>query len=286
MDGKIVAIVITYFSNLNELFANIKQYIDHVDKLIIWENTPIDERLNYKITLPEYYNDKVIYLSTDRNEGIAYPLNRCINWALENQYSYILAMDQDSYWKNFAEFLKCVSLFVKDKANDSSIYTPNINNYYQESQKVVEKSSFITSGTLFPIKLILTIGHFNEALFVDGVDLDYSLRLAIAKMKIIVFTNTLLKQNFGYPVKSNYYKFSSSNYSAERTHNIVKNHLLILRKYRAVLEPEQKQMIIRGYILNRLIKIVLIENNKFSKIIAIIKAVIFGLGKPLSRYFN
>lgn len=43
---KLIAIVITYFPEEKDLIQNISSYINDVDQLIIWENTPKD-KINY-----------------------------------------------------------------------------------------------------------------------------------------------------------------------------------------------------------------------------------------------
>jgi len=280
---KIVAIVITYFPDVNEVINNIKRYINHIDRLIIWENTPDQVRNEYKIFIPEYI-DKIIYMSSVKNEGIAYPINKCIDWAKENSYSYIFTMDQDSYWENFEDFRKITS--ITKKFGNLCIMTPNINHRYDKNKYLLESESFITSGTLFPLNVVLDIGYFNEMLFVDGVDLDYSLRVVKSGIKIYVFPSAHLQQKFGYPVKSKYFNFTTSNYSSERTYNIVMNHILIFRKYGNMLLPTQKKMIFKGYIFSRLVKIILIEKNKVSKVFAIFCGFIKGFKTPLSDYFK
>lgn len=283
-DVKIVAIVITYFPDAKETVLNIKQYIDYIDKLIIWENTPVNVRSEYKITIPEY-SDKIFFMSTDKNEGIAYPLNRCIEWAIKNNYSHILTMDQDSYWENFTDFVKNVSIL--HESENQCVITPNINHHYNNNNQFsFEKESFITSGTIFPLSVITRIGNFNEALFVEGVDLDYSLRVVENGIKIIALPSSHLIQNFGNPIQSKNFKFTTSNYSAKRTHNIVKNHFLIYRKYKNFMTQQQKRMIFRSYTTDRLIKIVLLEKDKCAKIYAILKGIYLGLTEPISKYFN
>ena len=281
--NKIVAIVITYFPNINDTIDNIKQYIPYVDKLIIWENTPVKARKIHSIIIPDYA-EKISYMSTDKNEGIAFPINKCIEWGKKNGYSHILTMDQDSYWENFVDFVKNISIF--EGAGNQSVMTPNINHRYEDNLSLFEKESFITSGTLFPLSVITRIGNFNETLFVDGVDLDYSLRVIKNEIKIMVFPSSHLIQHFGDPTQSQYFKFTTSNYSAERTQNIVKNHLLIYRKYKIFLTLQQKKMIYRSYIFGRLFKVILSEKNKTSKIIAILKGTYKGLAEPLIKYFN
>jgi hypothetical protein len=45
-------------------------------------------------------------------------------------------------------------------------------------------------------------------------------------------------------------------------------------------------MIFRGYILGRLIKVMLLEKDKCHKIYAIINGLIKGFIEPKSKYFN
>ena len=92
---KIAAVVITYFPDIKDTIANIGLYIHHVDKLIVWDNNTAAEGDKFR---PEYdaYADKIEFMGTGKNEGIAFVLNRCIEWATGNGYTHLLTMDQDS----------------------------------------------------------------------------------------------------------------------------------------------------------------------------------------------
>lgn len=279
---RILGIVITYYPVVEEVIENINQYIEYVDTLIIWENTPKEHRDTYQVNFPDP-NKKVMHMSTGNNEGIANPINNCIEWVKGKNYSHILTMDQDSSWDNFNDFVKSAELY--EKRSGIAIMTPNINKCYSiEKEQIV--NSFIISGALFPIKVISQLGTFNEKLFVDGVDLEYSLRATRNNIKIVSFTYCHLKQNFGYPIKSKFFGFESNNYSAGRTYNIVKNHLFILRRYYHTLTKLQRKMIIEAYILRRIVKVILVEKDKRNKIKSIIKGCITGLKEPLIITFN
>ena len=103
---KILGVVITYYPNIEETKRNIEQFIEDIDLLIIWENTPLAERTQYKIELTGY-EDKIIYKGTDLNMFIAYPLNQAVSYGRENGFTHILTMDQDSFFE--------VNHFVKYK---------------------------------------------------------------------------------------------------------------------------------------------------------------------------
>lgn len=60
--------------------------------------------------------------------------------------------------------------------------------------------SIITSGTLVRLSTIRAVGGFNEALFVEGVDFDFSARIRSAGMILARVNRVLVKQPFGQPV--------------------------------------------------------------------------------------
>ena len=63
MDSKkILAIVVTYYPEKDLLVRNIRAFIEHVDKVLIWENTPSPDKLQYRYFTHEkveYYGDGV-----------------------------------------------------------------------------------------------------------------------------------------------------------------------------------------------------------------------------------
>jgi len=56
MENKILAIVVTYFPEKDLLEKNISAFIDYVDKVLIWENTPEKQRLQYRYTNTQKLN--------------------------------------------------------------------------------------------------------------------------------------------------------------------------------------------------------------------------------------
>ena len=46
--NKILAIVVTYYPEKELLERNVQAFIDHVDKVLIWENTPSPDKLDYR----------------------------------------------------------------------------------------------------------------------------------------------------------------------------------------------------------------------------------------------
>lgn len=280
----VLALVTIYYPDKQKVKNNILKYADLVDTLVVWDNTP-GGCVAGQIVFDEPLRSKVLFKSTGRNEGIAYPVNLCMEMAEENGYDLLLIMDQDSVWLNFDVFIsKVKELFRKGVGG---IFIPNIHGIYNYESRIVERIEFINSGTFFSVgKALSRLGPYNERLFLDGLDLDYSLRAKLAGIDILCLTDCRMHQQFGDPIKSEVFKCASNNYSADRTYNIVRNHMVLLRKYGKHMSGAQKKLIINGYILKRLAKVVLLEPDKVKKIKAITKGVAKGLTVPLTEYFQ
>ena len=94
--NKILAIVVTYYPEKELLERNVQAFIDHVDKVLIWENTPSPDKLDYRFI----EHEKVVYYGDGIN-SISRALNYAWEYANENGFDYLLTMDQDSYFENF-----------------------------------------------------------------------------------------------------------------------------------------------------------------------------------------
>jgi len=275
-DFKLSAVVITFYPPKDELIHNIKQFINHVDTLIIWENTPDGIRESYHPALPEY-NNKIIYLGTNKNEGIAYPLNRSIEWSIKNKFTHILAMDQDSCWDNFGYYKSKISEY--NNIPDIGIFAPVI---YEKSKRNLQDLSYvkdvITSGAVYKLKMVEEIGLFREDFFIDAVDLEYCYWAARNSYKTAVLGGAFLKQQYG---KSTEHKFLNKtyrplNYSAFRIFHIVRNHIFLWKEF-PELSDFEKSRIIQVYILRRMKEIVLFEKDKINKLFSVFKGIFFGL---------
>ena len=55
MSVKIVSVIVTFYPEKELLQANISRFIDYVDKVLIWENTPEPHKRSYRFL----FNDKM-----------------------------------------------------------------------------------------------------------------------------------------------------------------------------------------------------------------------------------
>lgn len=270
---KTLAIIITYYPSVEEVTNNILQFLDGVETLIIWQNTPLIDIENYFIN-PDLFNEKVIFMGNGKNMGIAYALNHAYDMMMNDRYNFthLLTMDQDSYWVNFEEYHTVISI-----QSFNAIFTPNINEEVQSGTDLIKVKTCITSGAIFPTKVLQIIGKFNEVYSVDCVDYDFSFKATINNISIVKIQAAKLKQIYGQPTKSKYFNIENNIYSPKRLFFIARNHILLWRDYPNHIDSQFKRIILSSHIFGKIIKVIFMEENKFNKIYSIVNGFYAGL---------
>ena len=273
---KLLGIVVSYFPKHDELIQNIKTYIDEIDCLIIWENTPNKDILYKRDTIENLYSGKIIFSGTGKNEGIGAALNFAAKHTLNNNFTHLLTLDQDSCFEK-GMLYRYKELLRKNLTPDIGLYGTNllysngIKEYREEG--IINVKYCITSGSIIPAKTFEKGCFFDESLFIDGVDLDYCFRLnKLYSLRVVVFPSVHLMHSIGYPIKT-FLGFSASAYSAFRTYYVVKNQILILRRYPEYYSLKEKFDVYNNYIIKRIFTIVFYEKSKKQKFAALLKGV-------------
>lgn len=192
---KVAAVVILYHP-LEAAITNIKTYYNYFDTIYVFDNTEKETSLHdrfQKLSKIKYYHDS-------QNEGISKRLNTACNIAIENGFSWLLTMDQDTSFNqvSLSNYLNCFHLY-KDK-NKVAVFGPkhnrelDLNTGECKSEEVV---GLITSGMLLNLEVFRKIGCFDEALFIDCVDHDYCIRARLAEHSIIQFSNVSTSHELG-----------------------------------------------------------------------------------------
>lgn len=262
---KILAIVVTYYPEKELLEKNISAFINHVDKVLIWENTPEQEKLNYRFI----EHEKVEYHGDGIN-SISHGLNYGWQYAKKYGYDYLLTMDQDSVFENFYFYLQ-QTIFNLD--TPKGIWGPEA--YGDKPKEIIESDKIITSGMLLSVELINRIGGWNEMFSVDCVDNEFCLRAKKDGIKTYIIGMSRLYQRYGKPKKVTFWGRSNIiNYdSPGRLYSIYKNYVLLMRLF-----PENtklKKEFWDGWI--PLIKWTVVFGDKpIENLFAIIRGIISG----------
>ena len=242
----IAGVVILYHPDLELLSANIQSYVSGLKQLYVYDNSEsktlgIEEALT-KINPSIQYN----YFNT--NEGIAKRLNQAMDQAALHQYDYLLMMDQDSSFKA-GDFEKYKTFIQSSDYQHVAQFGVNCQpNFTQPKEQPEEALTLITSGSVLNLSLTKNVGPFNEALYIDFVDAEFSYRVIQNGHLNLMFSNIVLNHALGTLVEGwglgNFKKSMRIIHAPIRVFYIVRNGLYLLFKAKD-LTPSMKKDVIR-----------------------------------------
>ena len=272
---KILAVVVTYYPEKELLEKNVSAFIEHVYKVLIWENTPESEKLQYRFV----HGDKIEYCGDGVN-SISHGLNYGWHYAKDHGYDYLLTMDQDSVLINFA----AMKDYAKSHFHERIIIGPSLNMDEIQFESVKKDKieakivdTLITSGSLFRVVILNELEGWDEKLIIDGVDTDLILRAELKSIFPYQVKNCNLRQRFGKP-QVRYFlgkRHEFSIYSSNRLKSIVRAHIYLIRKYKS-MPFGMRKYIVRHYFVEKLIEIIQFESHKISKILAMLIGIYQG----------
>lgn len=268
----VLAVIITYRPDMDLLYKNIEAFINHVDRLIIWNNSP-------EIPINQLYKGKddvkIVYESVGENVGISKVLNFAWKYAKYEGYEYLLTMDQDSIWFDFCTFKDSV---ISKNQKELCICGPcaytDIN--YRLFKRGFESFRWqITSGMLIKTELLDKIGGYNEAFFVDCVDIELCLRAKSKGYNSYYCYDGFLLQRYGSPSKTVFLGKERNYiyYSPFRVRGIIGGHISLYLKYKQPDLPRET----KRYMKEALKSIVYSRRQPIKLLCAFIMGVFDGI---------
>jgi rhamnosyltransferase len=241
----IVGVVILYHPDIEQLSDNIQTYLNGLKQLYVYDNseskTPGLEEALLKL------DPSIQYHYFNANEGIAKRLNQAIAQATLNQYDFLLTMDQDSSFKD-GDFDK-YKLSIQS-SGDSNVAQFGVNcqpDFTQPKEQPEEALTLITSGSILNVSLAKHIGPFNEDLFIDFVDAEFSYRVIQNGYTNLMFSNIVLNHALGTLVEGrglgNFKKSMRIIHAPTRVFYIVRNGLYLLFKAQGLTSSMKKDVI-------------------------------------------
>jgi rhamnosyltransferase len=246
---KIAAYITSYEDQpaLENCIQSILKQSYPVDKVFIVDNS----KIKVNIVFPN--SQKIIVNHHPENIGISQGLSLGIQWAIDRQYDFLWAFDQDSEaLPKTLEHLIISYLFLDqqnisvgilspktiDLKSRAEIYGLNFNGYrfyHSPNQKspfsdknIYECDVTITSGSLINLRVAQHIDLPDPRLFIDAVDFDYCMRFREKGYKIFVDRNAVLHHHFGTYLYNRSILTSKNrpvySYSELRYYYMIRNH--------------------------------------------------------------
>jgi rhamnosyltransferase len=272
---KILGVVVLYYPD-KDVKDNLFSYINATDALMIWDNTPGGSGT----IIAE--NPKIIRMGMNENMGIGKALNEAVKYAMANDFTYLLTMDQDSRFEAGHD-KKYIDIITQ--TDQEAIFGPNYIIHGQTLFKVedsfINAESTMTSGSLFPVNIFKRIGLFREDFFIDAIDHEFCLRARQNKIRILIIPQVLLFHQAGYQKKKHKFlwkTFFPNEYSPVRSYYIIRNGLVTQKLY-----PWSKNFW-KGFLFywfyKRIFFVLCYEDNKYKKLKGLLLGYLHGkIGK-------
>lgn len=228
---------------LKENMAAIENQVETI--ILVDNNSLMGEEL-----LREYQKPNKFIIRNKENAGVATALNQICEKSLSLGYEWVLLLDQDSVCSS--GMMDAYNRYASEES--IALLTPYIIDINKltvaeysrmKLPEISEVEWAITSGSAIRLQAWVEIGGFDEGLFIDSVDIDYSRRLKINGYKQIRVNKEYLLQEVGhaeptwirrihvdnsgkYAIKR-YYR---SNHSLLRQYYMARNSIIVARKYK------------------------------------------------------
>jgi rhamnosyltransferase len=252
------------------MLDNLNSYLCQVDWLFVVDNSEVP---NATVVQRLEAVPGVSYFSNGGNLGVASALNKGAELALAAGYAYLLTMDQDSMARPgmVAALLNC---FEDDEFGQRAMAAPLLvanDSALPGGTPHCEEILFaMTSGCLLKLEAYTTSGPFMDDLFVDYVDIEYSMRLCRDGHTLVRSHNALLEHRVGHqlPVAGS---FTITTHSPIRMYYKTRNRLLIWNWYGSIFPGFC--WVDRLRIWREIFRLLLFEPDKWEKL----KMMVMGI---------
>lgn len=202
----ITSITVTYNPDVECLRRQLSSLEGQVDSSIIIDNGSINvEEIE---SLSCQFEAK--FLKLEKNMGLAYAQNIGIESAIETGANYLLLLDQDSILGK--EFIKNM-LHVYQKNSIGILgplfFDPVTNEPYpgthysgpfikrQKVEEITDVTFVIASGSFFSADVFKKVGPMEEKLFVDYIDVEWSLRAKKLGLRVAMTNSASMAHTIG-----------------------------------------------------------------------------------------
>ncbi|MFF2488806.1 glycosyltransferase family 2 protein [Microbacterium sp. NPDC058062] len=227
--------VVLAYHPTDEIRENISRLLAQVARVFVVNNSPDAAS---RALLAHFDDDRVEVLEQSGNVGVAAGFNAGMRAALAAGFDFVWIFDQDS---TVADGMLEALLRAQSRADlkvgivGPALRAAETGNVYDadRGQGSAPIEALISSGALFSRPLLEDIGLHDEALFIDYVDHDISLRAGRAGYTNLKVFDTLLDHRFGdsQPARFLWRRVYIANYSPMRHYYTSRNRVIVARRF-------------------------------------------------------
>lgn len=265
-------------------------------KRLVEDVVAVDNSTVSDLRLHQRLRDAGIDILPNFNKGgVAGAYNRGLERLIEKMCEIVFIFDQDSAVPEdyFTQMLDaCLALDSPHFLIGPKVFDVHVNRYLpahlvrrfslrpipitDHENGLLACSSIITSGSMMPAETYRALGPFMEDYFIDHVDTEYSFRAMCKGVPIYINTSVVLKHAVGKRTdhKFLFFKLIQWNTNPLRQYYSARNCIHISRRYGSRFPLVALINIIT---LQQILSIVLYENDKRKKIVAMAAGIMDGL---------
>jgi rhamnosyltransferase len=231
--SSVCAVIVTFHPE-STLIPNVSLLSRQVDAIVLVDNGSSGTSLDTLTELQQQVRCEII--RNESNLGIAAALNVGFRFAIGRQYDWIVSFDQDS---TVTEGLVQALLDAASSSPNIGIICPCYEDQHSGAPLSLPKLpsgdllTTITSGSMMQRSTFEKAGPFEEKLYIDSVDIEYSLRIRSIGLRLVQTERAVLLHKLG---RITLHKFlgktlATTNHSAARRYYMVRNRLFVLCRY-------------------------------------------------------
>ena len=281
---KLLGLVTLFNLDAQDAAKNIKRYVYDLDELIIWDNSSLEKNLRALILHElDDVKDKIMWKGDGENRCIAQAINFAWHYAKEHGLDFLLLMDQDSQWADFASYRQEIETHCS--VGETLVYTPYVVgfDFWRVEKTVHKRRLFINSGTVIPVTILDEIGGADEAFPLDALDTDLSYRIRKAGHQIACLTNCKLHHTIGHPVRKGPLHIFTNDYGRFRTYSITRSHIISYRKHRDIMTAYECRKFFKEIFWWKFVRLVLAEEDKIGRFKMFFKGIWDGVSYKIKK---
>jgi rhamnosyltransferase len=220
----VAAIIVTYFPQASLLSRVLAGVSAQVDRIYVIDNTPSssvpEESLIWlNQSWLESFGCAIEYHALGENQGIASAQNIGIRYALASSYQELIFFDQDSYPPNNLvsallstrneiekKGIRLGAIGPRIKDTKSNLFIPIVQAGFfwvgraansSQNSEPIRAEYVISSGSLISSSALKHVGYMFEPLFIDWVDVEWSLRAQAHGLVHYVLPTVVMDHSIG-----------------------------------------------------------------------------------------
>lgn len=281
----IAAVIVTFYPD-DDFESHVDSVLSQVDKVVVVDNTADRKTESLLLSLE---NKGCHIIKNKANLGVACGLNQGINWAAEQEYKWVLTLDQDTHVNEGV-----IDLYIHALCTELAGQNVGVMNtpYYDVNTGTIgisfsgkkiggwmSVSAMITSGSFFSIETYRKVGPLREYFFLDWADHDFCLRARAKGLKNFIYRKPFFDHALGSKTEHKFFfnkiSIPTNNHSPFRCYLIGRNLTILLKEnfFREI----RWSLFLSFYLLTKFILVVFLEKDKIAKLRNLSRGFVDGL---------